>query len=180
MILRDCTIPTPVGVLRFALRGDAVCAGVFDDAWPDALRGLEKRFGEVELRSERDPARVVTKLIAYLAGDLDVIQSIATDTAGTPFQERVWAALRAIPSGQTTSYGALGKSIGVPSGASRAIGGANHNNPVILIVPCHRVIGASGALTGYGGGIERKAWLLAHEGALLRPSAAMPLTSPAT
>jgi methylated-DNA-[protein]-cysteine S-methyltransferase len=82
---------------------------------------------------------------------------------GTPFQERVWNALRGIPYGATTSYAALARRIGAPD-AARAVGAANGKNPIPIIVPCHRVIGANGDLTGFGGGIERKRWLLAHEG----------------
>ena len=82
---------------------------------------------------------------------------------GTPFQQRVWRELTEIPFGETWSYGQLAKRIGKPS-ASRAVGLANGSNPIALIVPCHRVIGADGTLTGYGGGLERKRWLLAHEG----------------
>lgn len=89
--------------------------------------------------------------------------------AGTPFQCRVWQALQEIPFGQTWSYGQLARRIGNP-GASRAVGLANNRNPVSLIVPCHRVIGADGSLTGYGGGLERKSWLLDHEGALKSPA----------
>ena len=81
---------------------------------------------------------------------------------GAPFEKQVWAALRAIPPGETTSYGAIAKSLG-SAGASRAVGAANGANPIAIIVPCHRVIGASGDLTGYGGGLERKTWLLTHE-----------------
>jgi methylated-DNA-[protein]-cysteine S-methyltransferase len=83
--------------------------------------------------------------------------------AGTAFQLRVWAGLRAIPYGETRSYGAQAASIGAPTGASRAVGAANGQNPISIVVPCHRVIGANGSLTGYGGGLDAKRWLLAHE-----------------
>jgi len=89
--------------------------------------------------------------------------------AGTDFQQRVWRGLREIPYGQTSSYGQLACRIG-RSGASRAVGLANGRNPISIVVPCHRVIGADGSLTGYGGGLERKQWLLAHEAALARQS----------
>ena len=81
---------------------------------------------------------------------------------GAVFEQRVWTALRAIPPGATTSYGAIAKALG-SAGASRAVGMANGANPIAIIVPCHRVIGASGSLTGYGGGLERKTWLIDHE-----------------
>lgn len=85
------------------------------------------------------------------------------DPAGTPFQQGVWMQLRAIPFGQTRSYGQLARELGAPGGSSRAVGMANGRNPLSIVVPCHRVIGANGAMTGFGGGIERKVWLLQHE-----------------
>ena len=88
---------------------------------------------------------------------------------GTPFQRAVWAALRRIPAGETLSYGQLAAQIGKPK-AVRAVGLANGSNPVGVVVPCHRVIGADGSLTGYGGGLPRKLWLLEHEGARLAPA----------
>jgi methylated-DNA-[protein]-cysteine S-methyltransferase len=101
---------------------------------------------------------------AYFAGDLSAIERLAVVTGGTDFQREVWAALRRIPAGRTLSYGALATQLGRPK-AVRAVGLANGANPIGIVVPCHRVIGADGSLTGYGGGLERKRWLLAHEGA---------------
>jgi methylated-DNA-[protein]-cysteine S-methyltransferase len=108
------------------------------------------------------PASVVRAVAAYFAGDMRAFDCIELDPPGTRFQREVWAALRRIPAGTTTTYGRLAAALGRP-GASRAVGLANGANPVAIVVPCHRVIGASGALTGYGGGIERKRWLLDHE-----------------
>jgi methylated-DNA-[protein]-cysteine S-methyltransferase len=105
------------------------------------------------------PARA--QLAAYFAGESHRFE-MPIAMAGTPFQQRVWHALLEIPYGATESYGALASRIGAPK-APRAVGLANGRNPVSIIVPCHRVIGANGSLTGYGGGIERKQWLLAHE-----------------
>jgi methylated-DNA-[protein]-cysteine S-methyltransferase len=99
----------------------------------------------------------------YFDGDLDAITHLPTATNGTPFQRSVWEALRGIPAGQTLTYHALALQIGRPT-ATRAVGLANGANPIGVVVPCHRVIGANGALTGYGGGLHRKRWLLAHEG----------------
>jgi methylated-DNA-[protein]-cysteine S-methyltransferase len=106
-------------------------------------------------------AACLRQLEAYFAGRLTRFD-VALDLGGTPFQRRVWAALMAVPYGSTTTYGTIAASLGEPA-AMRAVGGANHRNPVSIIVPCHRVLGASGELTGYGGGLWRKAWLLAHE-----------------
>src|SRR5439155_26921038 len=107
-----------------------------------------------------------TRLRRYLDGELHALDDIDVDLGGTPFQQRVWAALRKIPVGVTRSYGELARAIGKPA-AVRAVGLANGKNPVSLVVPCHRVIGSDGKLVGYGGGIERKRWLPPHERALL-------------
>ena len=104
---------------------------------------------------------------AYFAGDLIALKGVAMETGGTPFQRSVWAALRTIPAGEAISYGALAAKIGKPS-AVRAVGLANGANPIAIATPCHRVIGSGGALTGFGGGLDRKAWLLTHEGVAFR------------
>lgn len=101
----------------------------------------------------------------YFAGDLQAIDKIKVETNGTPFQKKVWAALRKIPAGKTTTYAALAKKVGAPS-AVRAVGAANGANPVGIVIPCHRMLGTNGKLTGYGGGLHRKQYLLEHEGAL--------------
>ena len=105
------------------------------------------------------------QLDAYFAGRLTTF-SLALAPSGTPFQQRVWAALRGIAFGRTVSYAEVACRIDAPD-AVRAVGAANGRNPLSIIVPCHRVVGSNGALTGFGGGIERKRWLLQHEGALL-------------
>ena len=107
-------------------------------------------------------ARTRAWLADYFAGTSADISDLRLDMRGAAFELRVWAALRAIPPGETTSYGAIAKALG-SAGASRAVGMANGANPIAIIVPCHRVIGASGSLTGYGGGLERKTWLIDHE-----------------
>jgi methylated-DNA-[protein]-cysteine S-methyltransferase len=127
-------------------------------------RLLRLHYGEdVILAEGRAPSSARYALEAYLAGDLAAIDTLPTETAGTPFQRAVWADLRAIPVGETLTYAALAARIGKPA-AVRAVGAANGANPVGVVVPCHRVIGADGSLTGYGGGLQRKRWLLAHEG----------------
>jgi methylated-DNA-[protein]-cysteine S-methyltransferase len=104
--------------------------------------------------------------VAYFDGDLHAIDALPVATEGTVFQKSVWQALRTIPTGKTMSYGELAVKIGKPA-AVRAVGLANGSNPIGVVVPCHRVIGANGSLTGYGGGLERKRWLLDHEKQLL-------------
>lgn len=115
---------------------------------------------------ERDELPVLTEgrrqLAEYFAGERRAFE-LPLAPSGTAFQQKVWAALVEIPFGETTSYGALARRLGLPAGASRAVGAANGQNPIAVVVPCHRVIGANGALTGYAGGLEKKRWLLAHE-----------------
>jgi len=155
---------SPIGEIVFAVRDGQVCALGFSEQVPRKRTFLERRFGRVEFHEVADPAGVVTRLRQYFAGDANALAAIAVDTGGTPFQQRVWEELRRIPAGQTVSYADLATKIGAPT-AVRAVGAANGSNPVALIVPCHRVIGSNGQLTGYGGGIDRKRWLLAHESA---------------
>jgi methylated-DNA-[protein]-cysteine S-methyltransferase len=116
----------------------------------------------VQLEPVRDPHGLTSAIVRYFAGELHAIDDLPVKTAGTEFQRAVWRALREIPCGTTISYGELARSIGKPD-AVRAVGTANGANPIGVVVPCHRVIGANGSLTGYGGGIERKRWLLDHE-----------------
>lgn len=128
---------------------------------------LDARYpgAEVEWGSMALPVR--RALDAYFEGDLRAIDTVPVATVGTPFQRAVWDALRTIPAGTTTSYGALAAAIGRPT-AVRAVGLAVGSNPVSVIVPCHRVIGANQTLTGFGGGLARKQWLLEHEGIALQ------------
>ena len=114
--------------------------------------------------SARNTHGATLALARYFEGELDAIDALPVEAAGTHFQQEVWRALRTIPCGSTTSYGTLARQIGHPE-AVRAVGAANGANPIAVVVPCHRVIGAKGSLTGYGGGIERKRWLLRHESA---------------
>jgi methylated-DNA-[protein]-cysteine S-methyltransferase len=124
---------------------------------------MQKRREDDDVLLEgQAPREVRDALDAYFAGDIKAIDDLPVAPRGTPFQMQVWAALREIPAGETISYGTLACRIGNPA-AVRAVGLANGANPIGVVVPCHRVIGANGSLTGYGGGLERKRWLLAHE-----------------
>ena len=129
-------------------------------------RLLDRQYGKngYSLTPERDPAGLSSAMRRYFKGDNGIIGRLAVATAGTAFQRRVWRALRKIRSGTTITYAELARRIGRPK-AVRAVGLANGQNPVSIVVPCHRVIGSDGSLTGYGGGLHRKAWLLKHEGA---------------
>ena len=125
---------------------------------------MELQYGEnrFSLESTHNLKELKGAIGNYFAGELAAIDSLPVQTSGTLFQREVWSALRKIPCGTTISYGKLAGQIGQPA-AVRAVGLANGSNPVGVIVPCHRVIGSNGSLTGYGGGIERKRWLLEHE-----------------
>jgi methylated-DNA-[protein]-cysteine S-methyltransferase len=127
-------------------------------------RLLARHYGEenVTLTSAHNPFGLTSAITAYFDGDVHAIDSLPVATEGSVFQKSVWQALRLIPAGQTISYGQLAMRIGKPA-AVRAVGLANGANPIGVVVPCHRVIGANGSLTGYGGGLERKRWLLNHE-----------------
>ncbi|MGV7093458.1 methylated-DNA--[protein]-cysteine S-methyltransferase [Siccibacter turicensis] len=116
--------------------------------------------------ASNNPGGLSEALKNYFDGDLGIITTLPTATAGTAFQREVWAALRAIPCGQVMHYGQLAAQLG-RAGAARAVGAANGSNPVSIVVPCHRVIGRNGTMTGYAGGVQRKQWLLQHEGYLL-------------
>jgi methylated-DNA-[protein]-cysteine S-methyltransferase len=126
---------------------------------------LRRQYGAVRLEPKAGVSAARLGLEAYFAGALEAIVEVPVAMAGTSFQRSVWAALRTIRCGETTSYGRLAAMLGRPK-AMRAVGMANGSNPVSIIVPCHRVIGADSSLTGYGGGVERKRWLLQHEGAV--------------
>jgi methylated-DNA-[protein]-cysteine S-methyltransferase len=165
------SLTTPIGQLIYVCDSEGVCdsqGALRMVDWSDhevrALRLLDIHYGKggYTLSKQRDPFGLTTRLAAYFAGDIHAIDDIPTATAGTAFQREVWNALRAIPAAGTISYGQLAERIGRPR-AVRAVGLANGSNPVGVVVPCHRVIGANGSLTGYGGGLPRKEWLLAHE-----------------
>jgi len=130
-----------------------------EDRWWQHLRS---QFGEIDLAKTSDPFGLTSAISAYFRGEVHAIDDLPAASTGTPFQNKVWRALRTIPVGETLSYGGLARRIGEPK-AVRAVGLANGANPIALVVPCHRVIGSDGSLTGYGGGLERKKWLLAHE-----------------
>ena len=157
-------IATPVGEVLLVTDGEgAVRALDFADYEDRMMRLLARHAPGAVLTGGRAPETVRRAIEAWFNGDARGLDGVAVKTGGTDFQRSVWAALRAIPHGQTRTYGQLAAAIGRPK-AVRAAGLANGQNPVAVIVPCHRVIGANGTLTGYAGGLERKRWLLRHEG----------------
>jgi len=163
LVLHHVETATPLDPLHFVTRDEILIALDFGAVDGRLSRLLTKRFGgEVAFTAAKTDHPVSAALKAYLSGDLSAPDHIAVDGGGTAFQKKAWAALRTIPPGETWTYGQLAAKLGSPN-AARAVGLANALNPINLFVPCHRLIGSNGALTGYGGGIERKRWLIAHE-----------------
>ena len=155
-------LPTPIGALTLASTPEGLCGLAFEDRRDGLWRFLEGRFGSLERRDAtvNEPAR--PHLEAYFAGNIGALDRIRVDPGGSEFQQRVWTALRSIAGGRTASYSELARAIGQPTG-SRAVATANATNPVAIVIPCHRVIHADGSISGYGGGVDRKRWLLRHE-----------------
>ncbi len=157
-------LETPIGVALLVTDADGVLRALdWEDYAPRMKELLRLHYGSVTLNEARAPREVRAPLTAYFKGDLASLATIAWRVAGTPFQQKVWSALTTIPAGRTLSYGALAAKLGRPT-AMRAVGHANGSNPISVVVPCHRLIGADGSLVKYGGGLERKRWLLRHEG----------------
>jgi len=156
-------LPTPIGEAVLVTDEEGRLR-VFDwtDHEPRMRVLLRRQYGAQEPAEGAAPKTMRRAVDAYFAGDLAALRTIPWETGGTGFQRAVWKALTAIPAGATLSYGALAAKLGMPK-AVRAVGLANGANPISVVVPCHRVIGANGSLTGYGGGLERKRWLLEHE-----------------
>jgi methylated-DNA-[protein]-cysteine S-methyltransferase len=162
---------TPIGTLLLLTDATGRVRVLDFGDYGDRMRRLMRlHYGAASYRIEDAPAPTAARraLDAYFGGDIGALDGLQVETGGTPFQRQVWAALRTIPAGETMSYGELARRIGRPT-AVRAVGLANGSNPIGVIVPCHRVIGADGSLTGYGGGLPRKQWLLQHEGARPAP-----------
>ena len=156
------TFDSPIGPLTLAERGGRVCLLHFGSDGPEIDRMFDRWYAG-EPRARQALPATVSVLHRYFEGNLGALDTVAVELNGTAFQKNVWQALRRIPHGTTISYAELARRVGTVS-AVRAVGSANGANPVAIIVPCHRVIGSDGSLTGYGGGLERKQWLLAHEG----------------
>ena len=153
-------LDTPLGLFEFMATEKGICQAIFcGDKIHDDQRGASKANDITALCKQQ--------LIEYFAGKRQVF-TVPLDPKGTEFQQSVWSYLAKIPFGSVKSYGDIAKTLNKPK-ASQAVGGANGRNPITLIVPCHRVIGGDGSLTGYDGGIERKLWLLNHEGIEIHP-----------
>lgn len=157
---------TPIGGFILVADGHGVLrAADFADCEERLTKLLDRRLGQTgyDLTAGNVPTEHKCALDAYFAGDIPAIGTIPVSASGSPFQESVWSALRETQPGRPIPYAALASKLGRPAGVARAVGHANGANPLCIIIPCHRLVGSNGALTGYSGGIERKRWLLEHE-----------------
>lgn len=175
-------LKSPVGNVGLAWSGNVLVLAQMDVAadrtdWNSSFEAgstihwmknhLQRRFEGARLRRGDADAAPVRILRRYFAGETNAIDELRTDPGGTEFQAAIWRELRRIPAGQTRTYGELARRAGHP-GAARAAGGAVGANPIPIVIPCHRILGTNGGLTGFGGGVRRKHWLLTHEGAAFR------------
>lgn len=157
-------LATPIGIALLVTDADGALRALDWEDYEHRMRELLRlHYGAVTLSEQPAPAGMRAALSGYFEGDIGQLSAIAWRIAGTPFQRKVWTALAQIPAGTTLSYGALAAKIEMPR-AIRAVGHANGSNPISVVLPCHRLIGADGSLVKYGGGLERKRWLLRHEG----------------
>lgn len=156
-------LDSPIGTILLVVEDDYLVSLDFADYEQRMMTLLQRRYGPVKLLQANDPYGFSGRVRSYLAGDYSSLDAIPVKTGGTAFQQQVWSALREIPVGTTSTYGELAARLGKPK-AYRAVGAANALNPVGIVLPCHRVVGADATLTGYAGGLERKHWLLQHEG----------------
>ena len=159
-----CSVTSPVGPITLALEGDVIVICEFADRDARVARQLGQYYAGATLTKGAAPTHIARAFQQYFAGDISALETLVSAPKGTAFEQSVWQALKDIPAGATASYGGVAKDLG---SSPRAVGRANGRNPVALLHPCHRVIGADGNLTGYAGGLNRKEWLLKHEGALL-------------
>lgn len=162
-MIEIAVVHTPIDALTLAARGGRLCLLHFGSKEAPVRQTLNRWYPGDSVEHRPDPAGAATALAKYFSGQFDALNAIEVELNGTAFQQRVWNALRAVPAGRTASYTDIAVAIGA-STAVRAVGAANGANPVAIVVPCHRIIGSNGSLTGYGGGLRRKEWLLRHEG----------------
>jgi methylated-DNA-[protein]-cysteine S-methyltransferase len=164
-------LETPIGVALLVTDTEGILRALdWEDYAPRMKELLRLHYGGVVLQETRAPREMLKALSAYFDGDLNRLATIQWRVAGTLFQQKVWNALSKIPAGTTMSYSALALRLDAPN-AMRAVGHANGSNPISVVVPCHRLIGANGALVKYGGGLSRKRWLLEYEGVVLKSAA---------
>ena len=161
------TVQSPIGPLTVAARDERVCLLHFGADQEGARRTVARWYPRLAIDRADDPAGASAALDAYFNGAVHALDALPVELNGTPFQRRVWEILRTVRAGTTAAYADIARAVQAPA-AVRAVGAANGANPVAVIVPCHRIVGMNGKLTGYGGGLDRKRWLLEHEGLRLR------------
>lgn len=160
-------LDTPLGTLEAAVVDGSLCEVRFDASPSGSGKDVvARRFSDADVVMADDPGGVISALRRYFDGEVGAIDDLPVDVAGTPFQEAVWKALRTVGAGATVSYGDLARHVGNPK-AVRAVGTAVGSNPVAIVLPCHRIVPATGGVGNYGGGVDRKRWLLAHEDATI-------------
>ncbi len=164
MQLTKIELETPVGGITLVLDGETIIICEFSDRHQRVDRQIDRYYPGADLIDGPCPDAIRTAFDTYFAGDRDALDALDTAPMGTDFERRVWQDLKGIKAGTTDSYGSMAKRL---QSSARAVGRANGRNPIGLVHPCHRVIGADGSLTGYAGGLDRKEWLLRHEGAIL-------------
>lgn len=162
-MLKKFTLPTPIGDLQVMMDESAIVLCEFKDHPARISRHLAKHHAGADIVDIEAPSQIKTVFDRYFAGEMDSLNSLPISPSGTMHELKVWAYLQTVPVGTTQSYGEMAKTL---SSSPRAVGGANGRNAIALLIPCHRIIGADGTLTGYAGGLERKQWLLKHEGAI--------------
>lgn len=161
--LKNFTLPTPIGDLQIMMKGDAIILCEFSDHQARITKHLAKRHAGADIVDIEAPKQIRTVFKDYFDSGMNNLNALAFTPSGTAHELKTWHYLHSVPAGTTQSYGEMAKSL---ASSPRAVGGANGRNAIALIIPCHRIIGADGSLTGYAGGLERKEWLLRHEGAI--------------
>lgn len=175
-LLGVAAIETPLGVLWAARAEAGLCALAYPERWENARAHLSRHAGSHRLRQAALP-EVRDALVAYFQGELGALSAVPLSPRGTAFQRAVWAALSGVPPGETRTYVEIARALDRPR-AVRAVGGAVGANPLAVVIPCHRVVAADAGIGGYAGGLERKRWLLAHEGTRLTPPGGAPASNP--
>ncbi|MEQ1756414.1 MAG: methylated-DNA--[protein]-cysteine S-methyltransferase [Micropepsaceae bacterium] len=164
-------LQTPIGILLLTHDGAELCNAEFEHQEARRAQELAHHFPGARLVDQSKRSEFAKALTAYFKGEIRAIDKVPVAKLGTPFQQTAWTSLRQIPAGSTRSYGDQAAKLGKPN-AARAVGRANGLNPVSIVVPCHRLIGADGSLVHYGGGIRRKRWLIEHEASNTRSKTA--------
>lgn len=161
--LKNFTLPTPIGALQIMIKDETIVLCEFADHQARITKHLAKHHAGVEIVDVEPPKQIRATFESYFSGNADALTGLAFSPSGTAHELKIWNYLRTVPAGTTQSYGEMAKNLG---SSPRAVGGANGRNAIALLIPCHRIIGADGSLRGYAGGLNRKEWLLKHEGAI--------------